>query len=454
MALDIQAPNLSGLASLAGKTSALNLSPTGALGLQALQQQQQHKLAEEAMRLRDAQERAQLQQQGQLGLSQQNIQRQQLAQQAANQQQQGLFQDAEMAFKQQQAGLQGSQFKDELAYKQQALAQQGALSSAGIDMEKQKMFQEQRQEQLKQLLSEKKEAIRAKGAFVSYGLMSMTGAKTPEESQQIWNEISKEAVANKYISPEQAKQMGQLPISQRINLMKGMVIDAGMAAELKAMQEKKEGSGGSTEVITSDGTVIRTSAPTTPVKGEIQKKIMNSSENVRELKYMIDNVPDDFFGAPAVGQSVTYLRELGEKLPGVGKLLEPSKEAKDSSELYSSMQSQTRNLSMNVIKDLSGLSYTDKQLEFMNEIIPQIGPTATRSQFNGRAKNLLRFFEEVESAKEELLEQGFKLDTANNKEVFKEKLLSKMKSISIKPEPTRQWSQEEIQAELERRRKK
>jgi hypothetical protein len=451
MALDLQAPNLAGLAAIAGGSHALNINPTGALGLQALQIRQ----AKEAQQQDNAIKMMQLQQAGQLGMGQQNIQQQQLAQQAAQNERQGLFQDKDLAYKMQQLGMQGQENQSDLAYKQQLLAQQGRLGEANIGVEKQKIFQEQRQEAMKQLLAEKKETIQAKGAYVSYGLMSLTSAKTPEEAQTISNEIFKEAVDKKYLTPEQAKQMSQLPISQRINMMKGMVMDAGMAKEYKDMQEKKESSnGGNTEVVLSDGTVIKSSAPTKPVQGEIQKKVMNSDENIRELQYMIDNVPDEFFGAPAVGQSVTYLRELGEKIPGIGKLIEPSKEAKDSNELYSSMQSQTRNLSMNVIKDLSGLSYTDKQLEFMNEIIPQIGPTATRSQFNGRAKNLLRFFDAVKDAKQELLDKGFKLDTDTNKEAFKDALLSKMKSISVAPKAEHRFTQAEIDAERERRRKK
>ncbi len=72
------------------------------------------------------------------------------------------------------------------------------------------------------------------------------------------------------------------------------------------------------------------------------------------------------------------------------------------------MEGQVKNLSMNIIKDLSGLSYTDKQLEFMNDIVPQIGKLATRSQFEGRAENLRRFFSQVKKYNEEILAEGIK----------------------------------------------
>ncbi len=115
------------------------------------------------------------------------------------------------------------------------------------------------------------------------------------------------------------------------------------------------------------------------------------------------------------------------------------------------MQSQVKNLSMNIIKDLSGLSYTDKQLEFMNEIVPDIGPTSTRSQFNGKSKNLLRFFEQVKEANQEVLKDG--IVTEGSKE-HKQALLDnlKNKASSFTPPVKHQFTREEIEAERERRK--
>ena len=82
MAIDIQQPNYGGLVALAGKSAPLNIAPTGALGLQALQQRQ----ANDASLRDDAARRMALQQQGQLGLLSNQTQNRALDLQAQQQQ--------------------------------------------------------------------------------------------------------------------------------------------------------------------------------------------------------------------------------------------------------------------------------------------------------------------------------------------------------------------------------
>lgn len=460
MALDLQPPNLSGLAAIAGKSSTVNMFPTGALGLQALQQRQSN----EAMLRKDALEKAQMQQQGQLALAQQSIQRQQIEQQAANAERQGLFQDKELAFRQQQFGQQGGMAQAELALKQQQMGMQGDQFRSEMDLKKQMLFQDHQKQEMAKLMAEKKEKLQEKGAYASYALMTMNGAKTPEEATQYWNLISKEALDKKYMTKEQADQMSQMPLSQRKNALKGMVMNLGMAKEYKDMQDKVPASG-VIEMTGSDGTTFKYSPATTAEKGKLQEGIAGADNNIREIKSMLENVPESFFGATAIGQFSTWAREWAENVPLVGKIVGPRPEAKKDLELYSNLQSQTKNLSMNIIRDLSGLSYTDKQLEFMVDIVPSIGPKAVRSEFDGKSQNLLRFFEASKSAKQELLDKGFKLDSPQ----YKDAMLEKMKGIAseIKSSPQddplfaryRQhpdyadWSDAEIRASMKQQKK-
>ncbi len=461
MALDIQAPNLSGLASLAGRTNQLNLFPTGALGLQALQQRN----AQENSLRDDDLKRMQLQQQGQLELAQQDIQRQQLDQQAQQSDRAGLFQDKQLAFDQQKMGTLSNQFGVEQNYKERELAQRGALGYGELDAKKQELLQEHQKMEMTKLMKEDAQTIKEKGAFASYGLMSLNDAKTPEQAQQISDAFTKEAVSKKYITQEEADAFSKMPLSARQNVLKSKIIGYGMANEYKDMQPKEAApvAAGTVSRTLPDGTVEKFAPSTTADRGRLEKEISGADNNIRELTQMIQKVPDNFFGAAAVGQTATYLRELGQDIPGVGPLIRPSDEAKASNKLYNDVQSQTKNLSMNIIRDLSGQSYTDKQLEFMNDIVPQIGPTATRSQFDGKTQNLLRFFTESKAAKQELLNSGYNLDTKENEEKFKDAYLIKLREIksnlgsSDKSSGLRQhleqkgFSKDEIDAELKRR---
>lgn len=455
MALDIQAPNLSGLASLAGHSAPLNIAPTGALGLQAFQQRSANEasLREDAIRRAQLQQQQQqMQQQGQLALGQQSIQRQAMEQQGAQQDRQGLLAERQMGMDKQKLAMLGGQFQDEMAFKQQQLGQVGDIAKTNAEIDKQKLFQEHQQEAMKKLLDENKETINAKGAHASYGLMALRGAKSPEEAQQISNEFIKEALSKKYVTEEEAKMFSQMPLSMRQNVLTAKIIEFGKANEFKAAQPEKEkdSTGGTSEVILPDGTVVKSSSPTKAVTGDVQKKIMGAENNLKELDYMLKNVPDHYFGLEAFGQTGNYLRELGQIIPGV----EPSKEDKADFKRYSEMEGQVKNLSMNIIKDLSGLSYTDKQLEFMNDIVPQIGKLATRSQFEGRAENLRRFFSQVKKYNQDILKDGI---ITEGSEAHKEALLDKMRSAPIGKPSLREhleslnFSKEKIDAALKAR---
>ena len=115
------------------------------------------------------------------------------------------------------------------------------------------------------------------------------------------------------------------------------------------------------------------------------------------------------FGATALNQPVNYWREWGEKVQGIGKILETNKDQKDSLKLFSSLKGQVKMQAMLTIKSLSGLSYTDKQQEGMEPILPDIGPGTVKSVFDGRIDNLQRLYKGILARRKELLAKGIKV---------------------------------------------
>ena len=233
MAIDIQQPNYSGLVAIAGKSAPLNIAPTGALGLQALQQGQANQAS-----LRDAALRQQaIQQQGQLGLLTNQTQNRALDMQNMQQQRQGLLAKNAQTLEQQKLGMQGSQFQDEMELKRDQMALQGQQAAGDADLKNRILAEDVAKRQMVELMADKKEKIQEKGAFASYGLIAMKGAKSSEEAQQIKMEFLREAGEKKLMSPEELKAASQMPISQFQNALKYKVMQFGQVKEYRDMMD-------------------------------------------------------------------------------------------------------------------------------------------------------------------------------------------------------------------------
>lgn len=451
MALDIAPPNFAGLAGLAsGGPGNLNLSVPGGLGLQAAQIVQAQRAANQQM----AMEKLKLRQADEMGLR------------ALGQQQN------ELNFRQQQG-------QDELALEKARLAQQGQLSQqelglrgqiarsqdqqfgAEMDMKNKAMAMEQQKMEMAKLMEDSKQTIKEKGAFAAYGRLAIDQAKTPEEAQQIKEEILNEAEAKGYITGTQAKFARMSSISQFKNMLGHQLLMYGAVKDYKDMYDMEHpkesaNNSGQTVIERPDGTRIVLSEPTTKTQGKAEEDLVSSSDNLKELKSMYDSVPDSFFGAKAVSPTVTAIREWAQDIPGIGSIVKPSDSDKEVLQKYGEVSGQSEMMAMNVIKQLSGLSYTDSQLQFLKEIVPKIGPTTTKSTFTGKVNNLMRFYEQIKQDREELLRQG--LDVSDPE--FKQKLLEKMQNNAKRFNPeglrkylesTGKYNKEQIDAEIKRR---
>lgn len=425
MALDLQSPNFSGTAAIAGRgISNLGLESAGALGLQAVQTLKQ----EEAAKRQAALEQMRIGQEGGLALAQQGIARQGLLQQ------QDQF-NQEQANKE-RANAQGlSQYAQERADKLTGIDQIDAQKKAELDLEKQKFMMVKQQQEMAKLVDEKAEKLHEKGAFASYGLLAMNQAKTPEEAQSLRMEILKEAKDKGFIDDTEYKNGTQSSISMFKNMLGYKVMQTGMAKEYQDMLPKpvKNQQGNvSFSMDPTTGAVNFSSVLTKPVAGDAQKDIISAEDNLNELDKITSSVPDEFFGANAVAQPINKVREWAQNLPVIGSVVKPDEKTKKTTELYSNLQGGLQNMSMQIIKELSGVAYSDSQLAFLKEILPTIGPTSIKSEFLGRAANLKEFFNRVKATREDLLSKGITIDNPQ----YKEEMLSNMKSMVNQSAPS------------------
>lgn len=451
MPIQINDPNLSGLTALAGRSGNLNLPVPGALGLQAVQTA----TAQSAARAQAAAEQQRIIQQW----SQQKLLRDQMAQQ-------GVLAQQENATAQQRLAQEAAQYAGTSDYRERALAQTGELGQANVDIEKQKLAQQQQQQMMVKLADMSKQELKERGAYASYGMMAMQNAKTPEEANQIRASMVPEALSKGYIQKEQADAMMKMPLSQYKALLGQSIIATGVANDFKdtlaATAPKGPVPGTTTIYDPQTGKPIYTSTVSKPETNKLQADLVGAKDSLREVDNIYKNVDDKFFGAAALGQGVTYLRELGESIPGVGKYIAPSQESKDTYTKYSNLQAATNGLAMDVIKEKSGVQYSDQQLAFMMKILPEFGPTVTKSNFEGKVQNLRRYLNEVISSRNDLLKNNFQLGTPEYEQAMSQKIddiqsnfFNKEKSpadILRQGLSDQGFSKEAIEAEIQRRK--
>lgn len=321
MAIQVNDPNLSGLTAIAGHGPGnFSIAPTGALGLQALQQRNTQENA-----LRQAQfERMQLQQQGGLQLGQQGILRDQM-------QQQGLLAQQQQGLDQQKMAQQDAQFGQSLGADKEKLYATLGQRDKEVDSEQYKTnvqaAMKTQEMQMKQLLEEKKETIKEKGAFASYGLLAMKGAKTPEEAQQIRNEIIKEAISKGHISKEEAQGSLKLPISEFQNGLMYKVMQYGAADEYKKMNDANKPTidkSGMHMEFNPDGSLASYSQdPTLAAKTKAQETINDRSQALAKLGEMKSGFDPKLFTNLNQGKMwIAKKAERNKDIPIIGDVLE------------------------------------------------------------------------------------------------------------------------------------
>ncbi len=429
MAIDIQQPNYSGLVAIAGKNAPLNLQPTGALGLQALQQQQ----ANQASLRSDAMGRMQLAQQGQLGLLSNRTQNRAMDLQQQQQNRQGLLAQANQNLDQQKLAQQGNQFQSELGLKQQQMAMQGLEHKDQQDLKNRILAEQTAKDQMTKLMSEGKQAVHEKGAFASYGLLAMSGAKTPEEAAQIKAEILKEAADKKYMTAEELKAASQMPISQFQNGLKYKVMQFGQVKEYKDMmdaQQPAKSANGLSVIQHADGSTEITSTPTQSTKSEIQKDIKNTEKAMTQIGKLKNDYNPDYFTYK--GQADAYISKEAEKSKGTPGLESVSnlaakvltgkspEERADFIEKRSKYMNNIEQVFNTYKKEITGAAAGEREIEMLRKSF--LNGDMAPSEFQGAMEQVVSKYKSEADINKNVLNKG--IDVSSTQDPVRAKMIS------------------------------
>lgn len=439
MALQLNAPNFSGTAAFAGRGAGnLDLTVPGALGLQAIQlnQNREKNLIEAALQRQQlAQRQQQIRQQGELALRQQMMERDKLgllSQQNAAEldlkrlglDQQNRQNMTELDLKRLSLGLQDSQHKDELGLKRTGLEQQDSHFQDEKALKEAELFQRQQAMEMKNLLEEKKETLKEKGAFASYARLSMEKAQTPEEANQIRAEVLKEALDKGYVSKEEAASAAKSPLSTFKSMLEYKIMQYGKVNEYKSMLEAnkpKDKSGVSLEV-SPDGTIKYNQDPAAALKSEAQKDVKSKELALKQLEKVQQGYDPDYFTYK--GQADLGASQFAQKAKGT-PILESLSEVAASGLTGKSQEErakfiENRSKYMNNVdqlfnayrKEITGAAAGEKEMDMLKKSF--LNGDMSPSQFTGALSQIVEKYNSESNFNKDILNKG--LDITPKKE--------------------------------------
>lgn len=446
MAINIAPPQLGGLAARSGQGS-LGLSGNSNLGMQLLQSQQ----AKQAMAQQAAMKQAEIRSRDEAMLKAGMLKNRELEIQENQNIQQGQYQQGLLGVQQQKIAADQANNQGVMDYRYAQLGQDQQKMAMAGQANQQKQAFEQMKLGIEEMAKKDEKELNEMGAFGLMAQSAMSQAKDPTEANMLRNEILAEAVAKGYVPKEQAKQLSQAPLSMFNRATEMMIFSADKAKDLAAMRKANapDKQAGKLSFTDANGNTLTYDPLTTANKGVAQKDIMTTQDNLGELTSMINNVPPVFFGpAAAKPEWSTPAREWLAGIPGLEKL-DPSADDKSQLKLYSNYNSRIKMLSMQTIKQMSGLQYTDKQLEFMMEILPSIGPGSVKTVFDGKSENLVRYYNKIGQARQKVIDSGVNFNSDPNSE-YGQKLLAELRNNAYSDNQldTSKMSNEELDAAI------
>jgi hypothetical protein len=221
-----------------------------------------------------------------------------------------------------------------------------------------------------------------------------------EENTQLYVDT---LVDNGIFDPEEADQFLQMSPDDRMTTAKAQMAISGKAIKIK--QDKASSTGGNVKVVSADGTVIEYTPSTTTTTTKAQTAITDADETLAELENLKSTFSEDFVGGWGLlkGQTLQKLDWLSN-IPGADEVLGLSEANKDWLHNKTQFSSNVLALAMSYIKQLSGVQYSDKQLEFMKKFVPMTEDSPTEAQ--GKMDALSGKLERLKELKQDILKRG------------------------------------------------
>ena len=288
---------------------------------------------------------------------------------------------------------------------------------------KEKQFQLQIDNLSHQQAKEKSaEQLQAQGT-AAYMISQLPKQDWEDNKQSIINGL----VGSKIINEDQGKTLATKSYRDVLIQAKVFTLTSKNALELQKL-DAKEGGGASGSTIIRDpetGTVVyEKKAAGKPAENDLQKDMTTMQDQLQQMEGIAKNYKKEFSGLGGVVKS-----GIGAAASWLGiEEVDPSlKGAAEFTKKRSEWAAQVNYMKMQTIKALSGVQYSDKQLQFMDKITPS--ETDSASVFEGKTRALTNYIRESYKMKAVLLKEGYQLSTPKFNEEFNDRLSSVQSKI-------------------------
>lgn len=368
MALDLQAPNFSGLAALAG-------TRVGGLGLAVPRSNLATGLASGMNAGMDRADR-----------------RSQMA--------------AQQALAQQELGMKQAQNQQMMDYRNRALDMQGQMQGRQMEMDERRLQQQERiagikemNETLKLRAAETDERLNRRGALASSFIVGYKQAQSPEEQDKIKTEMLGHALELGVIDDDEYQKLDKLSPQSLYNksLIDLMVTDK--AKDLKSLMGGPMGSG----ALSGDR-----QEPAKPTVNEQQKDIASGLQTIKRLEKIGEDYQHDYLTWGGKLKSV-----YGNTTSGAPEMLKNlfygQEEAEKFAEGRTAFAAELNQMVAAYVKSMSGVAYGMKELEMHKQSLVNSGDSP--AEFRGKFKMMMDVMRNSMNIRQELLKEGIPVNS-------------------------------------------
>jgi hypothetical protein len=292
--------------------------------------------------------------------------------------------------------------------------QQGyQLQKEKLQLQQKAMMEEINGRAIQQVESEEKDTIEAK-AMAASGYLSM--AEEDKNSGETRQALVAAGVQQGWWSEEESQALLEMPREQFDVLAKSMLLQSTQALKIHGQMKKKAESSAEKRIYDPEtGQLVYETMPATkPNINKTQEEIGSLEETAANIDVIDQKFDRSYFGPWAEYLKTPVLNTASgvynaiEDISGGDTTIRLDKDNAEWLTSRANFKADLMRTAMVLIKQLSGVQYSDKQLEFMFEFIPDI-KTDSPETAEGKIQSLKEGLKRSRGLKEDILKEGYKV---------------------------------------------
>lgn len=270
--------------------------------------------------------------------------------------------------------------------------------TTGIAQEDQKILETHMKNEFDSKMKQDEFSLKKTSQIFGSYLLAQQNTQNPEDLKQAQDMVLKMGVENNTLSQDQADKLSKLSTEQ-------FGFYAGTQTEVTKSALKAKGMGLSITT-NPDGTTTITQGETKPTQNAAQADVSNTMTQLGQFEQISNDYADNYLTYGGAIES-----GVGNTLSKMGMSM--GKEYQDFASNRSGFQAQLKRFAFEFVKAMSGVQYSDKQLQALQEAV--INGEDSPATFKGKMKSLLNFMRSNLLAKQGMLKNGIPL---NNQDEF------------------------------------